>query len=146
MEAQVIAAFVTAAASIFVAVIGKEGVWNFFKLGASKRNEYLLGAWECTWDTVAPATTLHIQDRATITRVRGNLVKGNGSTPNVGDWDLDGRAGRLAVSFSYSIKGHELPGAVVLKSTANDQMSGAWAQYSNSGEVISGTTIWRRVK
>jgi hypothetical protein len=85
-----------------VSAVFREDIRNLFHFSASKDNEYLLGAWECTWDTLAPAPREPIQDRAEITRVRGNLVKGGGVTPRYGPWDMDGRAADLAGLYKLS--------------------------------------------
>jgi hypothetical protein len=125
----------------------QEDITNALHFRASKSNDYLLGTWDCTWDTLAPAPRSPIHDRVDITRVSGNLVKGKGRTEKFGDRDLDGRVADLAVSFSYTGRREQrnLPGAIVLKKVSNSEMSGAWAQYFATGDVISGTTAWRRV-
>ena len=148
MQVEVVAAIVGAVGTIVGVVLGafQEDIRNIFHFSASKKNEYLLGDWVCTWDTLAPAAKPQIKDSVQITRVRGNLVKGVGKTPDIGDWDMDGRVGYLAVSLSYSGKGEKrhLVGAIVLRKDKLNEMTGAWAQYSGSGDVISGTTVWRR--
>src|SRR5260370_37636497 len=145
MQQQIIIAICSAAVGGTITVF-REDIRNIFNFGASGANEYLLGAWDCSSTTLAPARP-QIQDTVKITRVRGNSVKGVGTTPTFGNWDLDGRVAHLAVSFSHSGRGSQkhVPGAIVLKKDGNDRMSGAWAQYSGTGEeVISGTTEWHR--
>lgn len=99
---------------------------SILQFAASRKNGYLLGSWDCTWDTLVPAARPQIRDTVNITSVHGNLVKGHGSTPGFGDWDIDGRVSPLAVSFSYSgrAKKQNLPGAIVLKIAKNDEMLG----------------------
>jgi hypothetical protein len=97
----------------------KEDVSNLFRLVASKNNEYLLGTWKCTWETLAPKPRPQIQDTVDITLVRGRILKGKGSNSDFGEWDLEGRTSHLAVSFSYTgrKKNQNLPGAIVLKAS-----------------------------
>jgi hypothetical protein len=95
---------------------------------------------------LAPFLTGTDKHIVNIISVSGNLIKGNGSTPGYGTWNMDGRVAHLALSASYSGEAinRNLPGSLVLKIVNNDEMSGAWAQYSRTGDVLSGTTSWRR--
>jgi hypothetical protein len=148
VELPIIAALIGVGGALTGALLGvfKEEIKNAFQFAKSRRNVFLLGPWDCTWDTTAPTKRAEIRDRVDITSVRGNLVKGNGSTPGYGTWSMDGRVSHLALSASYSGKAtnQNLPGSLVLKIVNNDEMSGAWAQYSKTGDVLSGTTVWRR--
>ena len=148
MELPIIEALIGVGGTLVGALLGvfQEEVRNTFQFAKSRRNQFLLGPWDCTWDTTAPEKRAEIKDRVNITSVRGNLVKGNGSTPGYGTWSMDGRASYLALSASYSgeATNQNLPGSLVLKIVNNDEMSGAWAQYSKTGHVLSGTTVWRR--
>ena len=65
----------------------------------------------------------------------------------LGEYDLDGRAAELAVSFSYRGRCDQqkyLPGAIILKKVNPNEMTGGWTQYMLNGEVVSGTTTWTR--
>lgn len=146
VTAAIIGAVCTAGLGLLVGAF-QEDITNLLHFAASRRNDYLLGEWNCNWVTTqAPSPRAPIQDRVNLTQVRGNLVRGKGTTANFGDWEMDGRVAELAVSFSYAGRNQHrnLPGAIVLKKINNDEMAGAWAQYSPSGDVISGTTVWRR--
>jgi hypothetical protein len=147
MPIPIVVPIVIAVVSVTVTVF-REDIRNFFNFSARRENEYLRGVWECTWDTLVPSAPARpqIKDTVTITRVSGNLVKAVGNTTGFGAWDLNGRVAHLAVSFSYTGRGghQHLPGAIVLKKVNNNSMSGAWAQYTDSADVISGTTEWRR--
>ena len=146
MLAQVLPAVVGAVLGGVIGVF-REDIRNLLDRKTRRRNEYLLDAWDCTWNTLEPKPEPQILDRVTITSVRGNVVKAVGTTPKFGVWDADGRAAYLAVSFSYSGREAQqnLIGAIALKKVQNNVMSGAWAQYSGSGDVVSGTTEWHRV-
>lgn len=149
VRAAVITAAIGAAVSIitFVGGIYQEEIRNAFNSTATSQNEYLVGKWIGTWNITSPAKKSLPSDTITITRVRGTLVKGVGSTAELGDYDLDGRATDLAVSFSYTGKNEQqrqLPGAIVLKKVNPNLMTGAWTQYMLDGGVVSGTTEWRR--
>jgi hypothetical protein len=148
VDLQIIVALITVGGALVGALLGvfKEEIKNAFRFADSRKNGFLLGAWDCTWDTVAPTKRQEIRDRVNITSVSGRLVRGNGSTPGFGTWSMDGRVSPLALSASYSgeATNQDLPGSLVLKIDTNDQMSGAWAQYSKTGDVLSGTTVWRR--
>jgi hypothetical protein len=131
----------------FVGGIYQEDIRNYFNSGATSQNQFLVGKWIGTWNIVSPEKKSLPPDTITITTVRGTLVKGVGSTPELGDYDLDGRATDLAVSFSYTGKSdqqRQLPGAIVLKKVNPNLMTGAWTQYMLSGDVVSGTAEWRR--
>jgi hypothetical protein len=141
-------AIIGAAATVSAALIGAyhDEVKGLLKSIFFKKNEYLLGAWDCTWDTQTPAGRPQIIDSVRIESVRGQLVKGTGTTPGFGEWKLQGRVTQFAASFSYSgvESKFDLPGALVLRIANPNQMTGAWAQYSGTGDVISGTTGWKR--
>ena len=81
----------------------------------SKKNEYLLGVWDCAWDTQVPAGRAQITDSVHMESVRGQLVKGTGTTPGIGEWKLQGRVTQFAASFSYAgvATRFDLPGAIV---------------------------------
>lgn len=146
MQPQVEAAMLSGIFGIVGVAIGtfQEEIRSAFHL-ASRKNNYLLDLWNCTWDTQAPAIRPQIRDTVTITHVHGNLIKGKGSTPGWGRWDLEGRASDLAVCFTYLGKEKQhLLGSTVLKKVNNDEMTGVWAQYSEDGDVLSGITSWRR--
>ena len=142
-KALIAGTFAVIGAAVAAAITNLEKVRNFFR--SSKDSEYLLGAWDCTWDILVPAPGTQVKDIVEITSVNGNVVKGKGSTPGVGNWDLDGKAANLAASFSYSVLLQQpLSGAIVLKKEAPNRMTGAWAQYTTHGDVESGTTTWNR--
>ena len=148
MEKEITAGIIGAVGAVVGAAIAgfKDEIKNFFRFRASKDNQYLLGTWDCTWVALTSPPNEPIKDSVKITSVSGNLVKGAGSTPGGGDWELDGKAADLAVSFSYSVPQQQQfrPGAVVLKKDNPNQMSGAWAEYKVHGDVQSGTTTWNR--
>jgi hypothetical protein len=146
ITAEIVGAVCTAGLGLFVGAF-QEDITNLLHFAASRRNDYLRGEWNCTWITSqAPKPRDPIQDRVNLTLVRGNLVRGKGTTADYGDWEMEGRVADLAVSFAYAGRDQQrnLPGAIVLKKVSNDEMAGAWAQYALSGDVISGTTTWRR--
>ena len=121
----------------------QEDIRNSLNTAASNQNQYLLGS----WDTVTPRPSSMEPDNINITTVRGNLVKGVGTTRKFGDYDLVGRAGELAVSFSYTGKREQqryLTGAIVLKKVNSNLMTGGWTEYRLNGDVVTGTTTWRR--
>ncbi len=141
-------AVIGAAATVAGALIGAyhDELKGLLRSIFSKKNEYLLGVWDCAWDTQVPAGRAQITDSVHMESVRGQLVKGTGTTPGIGEWKLQGRVTQFAASFSYAgvATRFDLPGAIVLRIATPRQMTGAWAQYSGTGDVISGITTWNR--
>jgi hypothetical protein len=120
MSDTVKAAVITGVFSIVTFVLGiyQEDIRNYFNSGATSQNQELLGKWIGTWNITSPEKKSLPPDTITITTVCGTLVKGVGSTPELGDYELDGRATGLAVSFWYTGKSdqqRQLPGAIALK-------------------------------
>jgi hypothetical protein len=144
MAPEVIAALIGAGVTYSVAF--KDDILNRLSFAESRSNQYLLGKWDCTWDILSPAGKAQIVDMVEIRRVSGRNVKGKGSNQQYGDYELNGTAAFLAVSLTYAGKNgyKHLPGNVTLKLLTNDEMAGAWAQYFRTGEIVYGTTVWKR--
>lgn len=115
----------------------------------TKDHDYLRATWQCTWDiTSHPAVSpSHIVDQVKITKVTGKLVKGEGSTPGYGKWQLEGKATQFAVTLSYSGENtmKDAVGVVIVKKESPTKLNGVWCQYASDGSLRSGTTVWDKI-
>ena len=141
---------------IILAVVGtiigifKEEVVNF--LFGGRKYKYLRGEWACQW--VENPNKRHpdgklINDRVTIKNVFGRLIKGHGSTGDLGKWTINGEISESVITISYkpdrdSLK-HNL-GVVILEVEYNNknQLKGKWYQFDGH-ELVGGDANWVRV-
>lgn len=143
---------ITAAISLTLGLIGlfKDEIVNFF---GTRKFKYLKGDWDCQW--IEEKNRKHpdgrtITDRVTIKKVYGKIIKGKGSTGDLGEWHINGRISESAVTISYwphrdNIK-HNL-GVVILQVEYDNksELRGKWQQY-NGVELVGGETIWKKIQ
>lgn len=149
MPPEVGAAVIAAVGVIVGAIITsfREEIINFIR--RTGRFAFFKGMWQCRWSILAPAgiDPNQVDDQVSIDRVNGALIRGMGSTPGFGRYQLDGRASEFAATLQYCGEGErkDLVGVVILQKRSPLRLEGVWCQYSADGTLKSGTTTWEKI-
>lgn len=103
-----------------------------------------LGPWACFWhvDYGEWNADSVVSDILTITSVSGSRISGTGNDPTFGTYEVEGLDSQFAVTLSYHGREEQenLVGVVILKKDpVPDILTGAWWQFTRTGEVVGGS-------
>jgi hypothetical protein len=139
------------AITLVVGIVGvfKDEILNFF---GTRKYKYLKGEWDCEWEenpNKNNPTGKSIKDRVLLTKVFGKIIKGKGSTGDLGNWNINGRISESAITISYNPKRDNIKhnlGVVILQIVYSNktELKGKWYQF-NGIELVGGDTIWKKV-
>jgi len=118
--------------------------------GKVRINSKLVGEWRCTWICPPEAEEEKIDDRVTISKVRGERLWGLGDNTKYGGYKITGRVSpSLLVTLHYEGLNERQPlgGVVIMELYPTwDKMKGKWYEYGRKRMIIGGSTSWEKVR